>query len=189
MSLDLFIENINTECSLLGNPTLNIKAIKVDAEGTESLKYELCKNELKSCDYIKFTDNKTYFIEFSDLYEQLNSLKSLSSSISNSNINENEKKALQRNKVIIKEPAVIKNELQSKISESLLLFNLISKTYNIAEHLEKDKLFFIGLCKIIIADTIIFDRILREIQKKFRTVIDIEMMIYLDLENYIIKNF
>lgn len=188
MNLDLFTEVINTECSILGNPSLTIEAIKLDAEGVESLKYKLCQNGLKSCDYIKFTHNKTYFIEFSDLYEQLNNLRTLSSAITNSNMSDDEKAALKRNKVIIKEPTVIKNELQSKISESLLLFQLISDNYDITEHIEKNKIFFIALCKTMIADIIMFDNILREIQKKFRTVIHIEMMIYLELENYIVKN-
>ena len=185
MNLDLFIEEVDTECNMLGNPSIPIQAIKVDSEGTNSLKYKLCKNELKSCDYIKFTDNKIYFIEFSDLYEQLNNLRTLSNAIDNSNISDDEKTALNRYKVILKEPAVIKNELQSKISESLLLFQLISDNYNITEHIEKNKIFFIALCKIVIADSIIFDRILREIQKKFRTVISVEMMEYIKLENYI----
>ncbi len=57
MDLNSFIENINTECGMIGNPILPIQAIKIDAEGKESLKYKLCKNELKSCDYIKFTGN------------------------------------------------------------------------------------------------------------------------------------
>ncbi len=188
MNLDLFTEVINTECSLLGNPSLTIEAIKIDAEGTESLKYKLCKNELKSCDYIKFTENKIYFIEFSDLYEQLSNLKILTNAINNSNISATEKEALKRNKVIIKEPTVIKNELQSKISESLLLFQLISNECNITAHTEKNKVFFIALCKTMIADIIMFDRILREIQKKFQTIIHVEMMIYLKLENYITQN-
>jgi hypothetical protein len=188
MNLDLFVEEINTECSMLGNPSLSIQAIKVDAEGVNSLKYKLCQNELKSCDYIKFTESKIYFIEFSDLYEQLNNLRTLSTAIRNSNISDNEKIALNRNKVIIKEPTVIKNELQSKISESLLLFQLIADNCDITEHIEKNKIFFIALCKTVIADIIMFDRILREIQKKFRTVINVEMMEYLKLEDYIEAN-
>ncbi len=188
MNLDLFIEEINTECSMFGNPSLSIQAIKVDAEGTNSLKYKLCQNALKSCDYIKFTENKTYFIEFSDLYEQLNNLRTLSNAINNSNISDDEKIALNRNKVINKEPTVIKNELQSKISESLLLLQLISEHYDITEHMEKNKIFFIALCKTVISDIIMFDRILREIQKKFQTVISVEMMEYIKLEDYIKAN-
>lgn len=188
MNLDSFKEYINTECSMLGNPSLPIEAIKVDAEGTESLKYKLCKNGLKSCDYIKFTENKIYFIEFSDLYEQLSNLRALSEAIKNLNMSDEEKTALKHNKLIIKEPKAIKNELQSKISESLHLFQLISDNYDISRHLAKNKIFFIALCKIVIADIIIFDKILREIQKKFRTVINVEMMIYFELEKYIIAN-
>ena len=188
MNLDSFIEEINTECSMIGNPSLSIQAIKIDAEGTNSLKYELCQNELKSCDYIKFTENKTYFIEFSDLYEQLSNLRILSNAIDNSNISNDEKIALKRNKVINKEPTVIKNELQSKISESLLLFQLISEKYDINEHIEKNKIFLIALCKTVRSDIIMFDCILREIQIKFRTVINIEMMIYLEIEDYIEAN-
>jgi hypothetical protein len=188
LNLDLFIEDINTECSMLGNPSLSIQAIKVDAEGENSLKYRLCQNELKSCDYIKFTENKTYFIEFSDLYEQLKNLRVLSNAISNSNISDSEKRALNEKKVIIKEPTVIKNELQSKISESLLLFQLIADNYDITAHMGKNKIFFIALCKILISDIIMFDRILREIQNKFRTVINIEMMEYIKLEDYLEAN-
>ncbi len=188
IDLDLFIEEINTECSMIGSPSLSMRAIKVDAEGTESLKYKLCQNSLKSCDYIKFTENKIYFIEFSDLYEQLSSLLGLSSAINNSDLSATEKRNLQKNKIIIKAPTVIKNELQSKISETLNLFTLISDECDIDEHTVKNKIFFIALCKIVIADIIMFDTILREIQKKFKTIIHVEMKEYLKLENYITEN-
>ena len=67
----------------------------------------------------------------------------------------------------------------------MLLFDLISDNYDVIEHMEKNKIFFIALCKTVIADIIMFDRILREIQKKFRTVIQVEMKTYLQLEDYI----
>jgi len=187
LNLEPFIENMNTECGMIGNPIIPIKAIKIDGNGSDSLKYKLCENSLKSCDYIKFTDNDICFIEFSDYYEQLKYLKNISTSVSNSNIAEDDLKTLMKNKVLIKEPNVIKNELQSKISETLLLFQVMVEECAISEHLNKNKIFIISLCKIIVSDIIVFDRLLRELQKKFKLIIDIELFIYLDVESFITK--
>jgi len=185
MSLSLFIENMNTECSLLGNPVIPIAAIKVDGEGDGSLKYLLCENRLKSCDYVKFTNNNICFIEFSDFYEQLSALKVMTAPLLSSSITPDELQALRKNKLVIKPENVIKNEVQTKISETLHLFQLMCAKYPIAEHIAKNKIFIIALCKIVISDIILFDTLLREIKRKFNSIIDIEMFLYTDLENYL----
>ena len=185
MSLEQFTENIKTECSMINHPILSIQAIKVDGVEENSLKNTLCNNSLKSCDYIKFTDNEICFIEFSDFYEQLNNLITENNHIKNSNISAENKRSLVRKKIIIKPQNVIKNEIQNKISETILLFDLICKNYPISKHQNKDKEFIICLCKIIPQHSILFDNILREIRKKFKYTICIDMFIYSELKAYL----
>jgi hypothetical protein len=185
MSLTLYIEDMQTECFLQSKPIIPIKAIKVDGEGVTSLKFVLCENALKSCDYIKFTDHEICFIEFSDFYEQLSYLNNINTPLLSSSMTPNELKALQKNKIVIKPGAAIKAEIQTKIAETLLVFDLVCKQYPIPEHLSKSKIFIISLCNIIISDSIIFDTILREIQKKFKAILLVEMFLYSELEKYI----
>jgi hypothetical protein len=186
MSLEQFNEEIDTECSLIGSPTIPIDAIRIDGAGGASLKFLLCKNSLKSCDYLKFTENKIIFIEFSDFYEQINNLTETNSIITNLEISEDNMQALLKRKLIIQPKDVIKEEIQSKISETLLLFELIKNNYDIKEHLNKKLIFLVCLCKVIDSHSVLFDNILRSLQKKFKHNIEIDMFIFTELETYII---
>lgn len=183
VNLNKFSENITTECSLIGNPTISISAIKIDGEGKDSLKYQLCQNFLKSCDYIKFTNNEICFIELSDFYEQLDLLNVRYTTISGS-ISEIEQEVLLKSKIIMKPQDVIKSEIISKISETMFLFDLIVDNYSVEEHVEKNKEFLICFCKIISHHSILFDRILRTLQDKFKNL-EIDMFEYTRLEMYL----
>jgi hypothetical protein len=155
MPLSQFTENMETECNMIGSPIIPINAIKVDGSGNTSLKYILCCNSLKSCDYIKFTQNEICFIEFSDFYEQLTNLIDENQDLTNSNISSENIENLIRKKIVIKPKNVIKNELQNKISETILLFDLICNKYSISAHKNKNKEFIICICKIIASHSIL----------------------------------
>jgi hypothetical protein len=88
--------------------------------------------------------------------------------------------------LIIQPKDVIKEEIQSKISETLLLFELIKNNYDIKEHLNKNLIFLVCLCKVINSHSVLFDKILRSLQNKFKHNIEIDMFIYTELETYII---
>ena len=185
MNLTQYTEYMQTECSLQGNPILTIEAIKVDGSDDNSLKKLLCDNSLKSCDYIKFTNNEICFIEFSDFYEQLSNLEKKYEEIETSNITFEDIKYLQKRKLIISPNNTVKIEIQNKIAETILLYDLICTNCSVSEHEDKNKEFLICLCSITGQYSILFDNILRELQKKFNLNISIKMLIYSRLEHYI----
>lgn len=184
MDLNSFSENMETECR--NEPfTISISAIKVDGSGNNSLKFRLCKNSLKSCDYIKLMENNILFIEFSDYYAQLENVRRARTYISERNISEPNLKTLKKRKILVDNGDVINNEIQNKISETLLLFQLIIKECNIAEHIDKNKIFIIALCEIIRSDSRVFDFIGRKLEEKFESIIDIKFLESEELEQFI----
>lgn len=186
IQLENYYEKINTECDLQGNPILDLCAYKIDEVGKNSLKYKLCKNDLKSCDYMLVNSSSLFFIEFSDLYEQLSGLKDKENIILSSDIQESNIDILKNSKMILKPKQIIKDELMSKIADTLNLFTLIIKKTNISEdNKEKEQKFYICLCKIVSSDIILFDNILRDIKRKYRTLIDVDMFEYIYLESKI----
>ena len=147
MSLLKYRERIHTECSLIGKPVLNVKAIKVDANG-KSLKQQLGCKSLKSCDYFKFKKNNIYFIEISDFDEQLINLS---------------KKDLLKD-----EKTYIKMEIKLKISDSLLIYEqLITKYYINSKNKSLKKKVWLTTCKEREKDMVTFAFLERELSRSY----------------------
>jgi len=146
MGLLKYTEFINTECRVT-NPTLCIKALKIDAN-TRSLKTNLgCKN-LKSCDYFKRSNHKFYFIEISDFHAQFIDLSS-----------NNTPKDVEKN---------IKLEVRLKLSDTLLIYQKLLDKFNFkANNCELKKKVLLAVCKDSLSDSIFFDRIARDLTKHY----------------------
>jgi len=167
MKLLGYREFINTECSLINNPILKIKAIKIDSnKNKNNLKQQMgCKN-LKSCDYFRRRKDSFYFIEISDFHTQLENLKSKFS-----------------NKEASK---IIKNEIRLKLSETLLLYNQILKQLYIKDDNQKLKnRVLLTVCKSSIPDTIVLAYLSRELTKHYCPThfSEIKVIPYTELEN------
>jgi len=158
-------EFINTECSLVGNPTLRVKAIRVDAN-KQSLKQQMGCHRLKSCDYFRRKRDSFYFIEISDFHQQLIDLTKKN----NSQI------ASQK----------IKEEVRLKLSETLLLYYQLLqqctfKSYN--QSLKNKAL--LTVCKKNRSDVIIFAKLERELSRYYcpTHISSIKVIPYTQLEN------
>jgi glutaredoxin len=108
-----YVEKVNTECRIT-QPILSTRAIKIDAH-TNSLKKKVGCGALKSCDYLKKTKQKLYFIEISDFNAQYVDLMKKSTA-----------QAARQS---------IQTEIRLKLSESLLIFNRICEVFVV--HKEK----------------------------------------------------
>jgi hypothetical protein len=165
MNLFEYLEFINTECTLISSPSpiLAKKAIKLDGNPPNGLKHRIGLGTLKSCDYIKFNKNEILFIEFSDLCEQLRNLNSSLSTVS----------GIVPCRLVTTPVDIIKTELQQKISETKHIFNSLSKTLGLSNN--KQEIFIIVMCKQINTDIIFFDKIVRDLRRKFSSLFQIEL--------------
>ena len=169
MNLLRFREKINTECSLIGSPILNVKAIKIDAN-LKSLKQEVgCKN-LKSCDYFRRKKDKFYFIELSDFHLQLENLKK------KSNTTDDKK--------------YIKIEVRLKLSDTLIIFQNLIKKYKIKyENTQLKNKVLLVICKENLSDTIAFNYISKELSRHYcpTSFSSIHVIPYTEIENIITR--
>jgi len=167
MQLLKYREKINTECTLLSNPPpiLSIKAIKID--GTpKGLKHKVGCRHLKSCDYFRQKKENFYFIEISDFYQQLLNLKKT-----------------KKHEEAVKE---IKNEVHSKLSETLLIYQQLQNYFKFNEKkaLLKKKTFLVT-CQERKSDSLVFAKLQREFEKKYQPTFftTIKFIPYKELEN------
>jgi len=146
MSLLKYRERIHTECNLLGNPILNVMALKIDAN-SKSLKQKCGCKHLKSCDYFKRKKSNFYFIEISDFHAQLVNLKSILS----------DKEASK----------IIKNEIRLKLSETLLLHNKLKEKFDLGKNKSLQNRALLVVCKNSIADIVGFSHLSGELSKHY----------------------
>ena len=146
MNLLKYRERIHTECNLIGNPILNVRAIKIDAN-IKSLKQKCGCKHLKSCDYFKRKKENFYFIEISDFHAQLNNLKSVLS-----------------NKEASK---IIKNEIRLKLSETLVLHNKLKEKFDLTRNQDLKNRALLTVCKTSISDIVGFAHLSRELSKHY----------------------
>jgi len=146
MKLLKYKERIHTECSLIGNPILNVRAIKID-NSIKGLKQQLgCKNQ-KSCDYFK-RNKYLYFIEISDFHQQLIKL-------GDSKLSKDEK-------------TYIKMEVKLKLSDTLLIYEELLKKHNISEKNRKlKKKALLAVCRERESDIIAFASLERELTRNY----------------------
>lgn len=174
---------MNTECYQEHIPSiLNIKAIKVD--GNQGLKYLITKDSIKSCDYLKLKKNDVFLIEFSCLNSQLVKLNGLAQYQNSAGISNTIKKSSSFKKMYPLPAQVIEDEIREKISDSLILFELIKKKCNLANDVKRDKKFLVGICSARPSDVQIFDSITRKLQKRYNRLFKrVAIVSYLDIEN------
>ncbi|KIM03079.1 MAG: hypothetical protein KU28_11585 [Sulfurovum sp. PC08-66] len=147
MKLLRYRERINTECSLVQKPILNIKAIKIDAN-KRSLKQALGCKHLKSCDYFKRGKESLYFIEISDFHQQFLNLKA--------SHGDNEASKM------------IKNEIRLKLSETLLLYYQLIQQINIKQaNTELKNKALLTHCRDTPRDGVVFAKLERELTRHY----------------------
>jgi len=146
MSLLKYRERIHTECSLIGSPILNVKAIKIDAN-RKSLKQKCGCKHLKSCDYFKRKKGNFYFIEISDFHAQLDNLKRILS----------DKEASK----------IIKNEIRLKLSETLILHTKLKEKFDLRQNQNLKNRALLTVCKSSISDIVGFAHLSRELSKHY----------------------
>lgn len=169
MWLSNFSEKIDTECSVINSPILDIKAIKLDAN-KNSLKDNLyCKN-LKSCDYFKRKKNSIYFLELSDFNAQLEKL-------SNNTTPKEAKKYIQM-------------EVRLKISDTLLIYYQLLDKYNIKDKNYLKKKVLLAICLNNIRDIQNIDRIMRQLTSHYcpTHLSSIKVIPYTELETIFSKD-
>ena len=163
MSLLKYREKIHTECSLIGSPILNVRAIKIDAN-KKSLKQKCGCRHLKSCDYFKRKKGNFYFIEISDFNTQLDNLK----------------------KVFSKDEAskIVKNEIRLKLSETQLLHNKLKDKFDFKNNSNLQNRALLTLCKNNPSDIIAFDYLSRDLSKHYcpEHFSNIKVIPYIELE-------
>lgn len=163
MSLLKYRERIHTECNLLGNPILNIKAIKID-NSVKGLKQQLgCKSQ-KSCDYLK-KNKYLYFIEVSDFHQQLINL-------GNAKLSKDEK-------------TYIKMEVKLKLSDTLLIYEeLLKKNYINEKNKALKKKVLLAVCRERESDIIAFANLERELTRSYCPThfVQIKVIPYIFLE-------
>jgi len=164
MSLLKYRERIHTECNLIGNPILNVMALKIDAN-SKSLKQKCGCKHLKSCDYFKRKKSNFYFIEISDFHAQLVNLKSILS----------DKEASK----------IIKNEIRLKLSETLLLHNKLKEKFNLTNNGNLKNRALLTVCKSSVSDIVGFAHLSRELSKHYcpEHFSEIKVLPYTSLEN------
>lgn len=134
MKILYYREKINTECDVLDNPELDVKAIDLD-----KLKSRVNCAQMKSCDYLRKKKRELLFIEISDIkYE-------ISDSIENGLI---EKEARKK----------CKEGIRLKLSETIHIFDKIVQKYNIDITTISDKKAYIATCRSEQADVIAWSR-------------------------------
>ena len=164
MWLSNFYQKIDTECSLINNPILNIKAIKLDAN-TNSLKNKLFSKSLKSCDYFKRKKDSIYFLELSDFNSQLELLSDKSTP-------KEAKKYIQM-------------EVRLKISDTLLIYYQLLDKYNIKDKNYLKKKVLLVICRNNIRDIQNIDRIMRQFTSHYcpTHLSSIKVISYTELED------
>lgn len=167
MGLLQYIEVMQTECNLLGNPLLKSKAIKIDGKGKEnSLKYYLEQNSLKSCDYLKLKSQHMIFIEFSDLNQEY---IDLSKQELQRDTALDEASVLRSNKKIFpKSLDAIHDGINQKIAETLVLMTIMEQKFNLMNNPKRTKNFMMGICSARQSDVLFFDSISRKLKQKYQ---------------------
>ena len=163
MNLLKYREKIYTECSLIGSPILNVRAIKIDANES-SLKQKCGCKHLKSCDYFKRKKVNFYFIEISDFHAQLENLKK----------NLSDKEASK----------IVKDEIRLKLSETLLLYSKLKEKFDLTNNENLRNRALLTVCKHSISDIVGFAHLSRELSKHYcpEHFIEIKVVPYIELE-------
>ena len=163
MKLLDYREKIKTECNLIGNPILNVQAIKIDGT-VKGLKQQLgCKSQ-KSCDYFK-RNKFLYFIEVSDFNQQLIDLS---------------KKSLSKS-----EKTYIKMEVKLKLSDTLLIYEeLLKKSKINSRNKVLKKKALLAVCSEKISDIIAFANLERELTRSYCPThfVQVKVIPYISLE-------
>jgi len=164
MWLSSFYQKIDTECNLINNPILDIKAIKVDAN-KNSLKDKLLSKNLKSCDYFKRKKDSIYFLELSDFNRQL--------------------EMLSKNTTPKEAKKYIQMEVRLKISDTLLIYYQLLDKYNIKDKNYLKKKVLLIICLNNIRDIQNIDRIMRQLTSHYcpTHLLSIKVIPYTELKN------
>jgi hypothetical protein len=169
MRLNSFVEYIHPECYQEDIPeTLNVKAVKIDGPGTESLKYILTNNSIKSCDYLKLKIDTLFFIEFSCLNSQLENLNNFSQYIDRNDISEDILRLKSFKKMYPQPLNVIESEISEKIAQSIILYDIMKKECNLEKDSLRIKKFLVGICSERPSDVQIFDIITRKLRNRYK---------------------
>lgn len=183
MRLRQYVERMQTECDLLGNPQLMRKAIKVD--GTKGLKYYLTQDSLKSCDYLKLQKKHMIFIEFSDLNQQFIDLSQKEQQRDNALYSASV--PFYSKKMFPKSIDIIHDEINQKISETLVLMTIMEQKFNLSNNVHRTKNFIMGICSAHPRDVQIFDSISRKIMTKYQHILNrVVFLPYEELDTFII---
>ena len=172
MYLLKYIEIMNTECNLLGNPILKNKAIRIDGKGKEkNLKYFLKQDSLKSCDYLKLKNNHMLFIEFSDLNQELKDLEQQEQQ-RDLDLNVAGPRPLNVSKKIFpKSLDALHDGINQKIAETLLLMTIMEQNFYLVNNTKRRKNFLMGICSSSQSDAQVFDIVSRKIIQKYKNIL------------------
>ncbi len=166
MSLLKYIEKINTDCSRLEYLILNTKAIKIDAQQSNSLKNSINCSHFKSCDYIRKKRDALYFIEVSDLIYEIHNY---------------EKTGLDNKQATKKS----KEGIRLKLSDSIHIYNELVQKFKIDESKIIFKKVLIALCHENPSDVIAFRVFANSLEQHYKPILysSIKVIPYTELEN------
>lgn len=136
-NLSFFEENIYTEFQPPYGKTLQVKALKTDAQGAGSLKSTLGVAKIKTCDYISINENKIFMIEITDLKRQEDGVEELLIALKNKlcPVDTNNQRFCVKSEALKIEKAfkakdLIFSELRQKCIETTLLVHKIADRKN-----------------------------------------------------------
>jgi len=156
MQLLKYREKIDTECTLVANPSPKLSAMSIKIDGTPTgLKIWLgCRDE-KSCDYFRQNKKNFYFIEISDFYAQFSNLQT----------------NITRRNTTLKTPQeameYIFDEIKSKLEGTIKIFEaLASCTVFGSNKLILDKKVLLATCSEGSREAVIFATIQRNLEQR-----------------------